>query len=36
MATVNGMRKEPDYTAERLVMIRAQLQRREMRGPGKD
>jgi protein-L-isoaspartate(D-aspartate) O-methyltransferase len=28
MATVNGMRKEPDYTAERLVMIRGQLQRR--------
>jgi protein-L-isoaspartate(D-aspartate) O-methyltransferase len=28
MATVNGTRKEPDYTAERLVMIRAQLQRR--------
>ena len=28
MATVNGMRKEPDYTAERHVMIRAQLQRR--------
>jgi len=28
MATVNGARKEPDYTAERLVMIRGQLQRR--------
>ena len=28
MATVNGMRKEPDYTAERRVMIRTQLQRR--------
>ncbi|HSX79992.1 MAG TPA: protein-L-isoaspartate(D-aspartate) O-methyltransferase [Candidatus Saccharimonadia bacterium] len=28
MATVNGTRKEPDYTAERRVMIRAQLQRR--------
>ena len=28
MATVNGTRKEPDYTAERLVMIRGQLQRR--------
>ena len=28
MATVNGTSKEPDYTAERLVMIRAQLQRR--------
>ena len=28
MATVNGTRKEPDYTAERLVMIRAQLQHR--------
>ena len=28
MATVNGMRKEPDYTAARLAMIRVQLQRR--------
>jgi len=28
MATVNGTRKEPDYTAERRVMIRTQLQRR--------
>ena len=28
MATVNGTRKEPDYTAERRGMIRAQLQRR--------
>jgi protein-L-isoaspartate(D-aspartate) O-methyltransferase len=28
MATVNGMRKEPNYTAERRVMIRTQLQRR--------
>jgi protein-L-isoaspartate(D-aspartate) O-methyltransferase len=28
MATVNGTRKEPDYTAECLVMIRGQLQRR--------
>jgi protein-L-isoaspartate(D-aspartate) O-methyltransferase len=28
MATVNGTRKELDYTAERLVMIRGQLQRR--------
>ena len=28
MATVNGTRKEPDYTAERLVMIRAQSRRR--------
>ena len=28
MATVNGMRKESDYTAERRVMIRTQLQRR--------
>ena len=28
MATVNGTRKEPDYTAERHVMIRAHLQRR--------
>jgi protein-L-isoaspartate(D-aspartate) O-methyltransferase len=28
MATVNGTHKEPDYTAERLVMIRGQLQRR--------
>jgi protein-L-isoaspartate(D-aspartate) O-methyltransferase len=28
MVTVNGTRKEPDYTAERLVMIRGQLQRR--------
>ena len=28
MATVNGMRKEADYTAECLVMIRGQLQRR--------
>jgi protein-L-isoaspartate(D-aspartate) O-methyltransferase len=28
MATVNGMRKEPDYTAERRAMIRTQLQRR--------
>ena len=28
MASVNGTRKEPDYTAARLSMIRAQLQRR--------
>jgi protein-L-isoaspartate(D-aspartate) O-methyltransferase len=28
MATVNGMRQEPDYTAERRAMIRTQLQRR--------
>ena len=28
MATVNGTRKEPDYTAACLTMIRAQLQRR--------
>jgi protein-L-isoaspartate(D-aspartate) O-methyltransferase len=28
MATVNGMRKEPDYTAARRAMIRTQLQRR--------
>src|SRR5215468_2258444 len=28
MATVNGIRKEPDYTAECLVMIRVQLHRR--------
>ena len=28
MATVNGMRKESGYTAERRVMIRTQLQRR--------
>src|SRR5919198_2984719 len=28
MGTVNGPRKEPDYTAERLVMIRGQLRRR--------
>ena len=28
MATVNGMRKESNYTAERRVMIRTQLQRR--------
>ena len=28
MASVNGTHKEPDYSAERLVMIRAQLQRR--------
>jgi protein-L-isoaspartate(D-aspartate) O-methyltransferase len=33
MATVNGTRKEPDYTTARLSMIRAQLQRRGIADP---
>jgi protein-L-isoaspartate(D-aspartate) O-methyltransferase len=33
MATVNGMRKEPDHTTARLSMIRAQLQRRGITDP---